>query len=365
MKKTGKILLLIVGILFLFIFSCLISSESIEDVYFQFKRQLYGEPIDLESGVINNNFFGISLNASDAEQTRKGINEAIEYAYNNNIEYIKLNKGIYLVDSYDDEKYHERSIILKSNITLDLNGSTIQIESNNKTNYRILSVLCEENVKIQNGFIVGDRYQHEFVGSTTHEWGMGVSILGSKNIELINLQIKDTTGDGIYISTGDNQFTECLKIEGCNISNCRRQGISIISGKKIEIMDCEIYNINGTNPQSGICVECNNPDTEYTDELTIHDNIIYNSSNNLGIHIYRGLKNGKIYNNVVHGNVTFKEVKGKVTFNNNDLYEGVLDGTLLEYHLERNFELNEIELYENTYNNYSVKLEGFKKIIEN
>ena len=363
MKLRYKIFFMLLCLLLL-CFIYIIMSGATETIYFQIKKQLFGNPINLETGMINNIFFGISSDGKDPERTRKGINDAIEYASDNNISYIKLETGLYLVDSFDDEKYHERSIILKSNINLDLNGSTIQIESNDKTNYRILSAICEENVKIQNGIILGDRYQHNYIGSTTHEWGMGISILGSKNIELLNLQIRDTTGDGIYVSLANNQFTENLQINNCNISNCRRQGISIISGKKIEIMNCEIYNINGTNPQSGICIECNNPETEYTDELSIHDNIIYDSANNLGIHIYRGLIDGEIYNNIVRGNVTFKDVKGKVVFNNNILFDGFLDGTLTEYYIERNFELNIIETYGNSLNNYIVQLDDFNNIIQ-
>lgn len=363
MKTKKKIVLLIIFILIICIIYAIVSGVS-QNMFFYIKRQMFGEPINKETGLINNNFFGISSDGKNPKQTRVGINDAIAYAYYNNISYIKLEKGFYLVDTFDDGDYNQRSIILKSNIDLDLNGSTIQIEANNETNYRILSTIGENNIKIKNGIIIGDRYQHSYKENSTNEWGMGVSVLGSKNVELINLQIKDTTGDGIYVGAIDGIFSENLIINNCNISNNRRQGISIINGKKIEIMNCEIYNINGTDPQSGICIECNNPESEYTDELSIHDNIIYDAAENLGIHVYRGLINGDIYNNTVYGNVTFKDVQGKVNFHNNDLYDGVLDGILTEYHLDRDFELNTIETYENSYTNYTIQLDSFKKIIQ-
>ena len=286
--------------------------ENLKNIYYEVKKQLYGDPIDIETGMINNSFFDIFSDGSNATRTRKGINEAIEYASTNNIEYIKLQKGNYLVDSFvyeiNGNKY-DRSIIVKSNIKFDLNGSTIKIQRNNNPNYRILSILDEQNIEIMNGIVVGDRYEHDYtiVDEITkkHQWGMGVSILGGKNIHVHNLEILDTTGDGIYISKTQNKDAENITISNCNIHNTRRQGITIITAFKVKIFENEIHNINGSPPQSGIDIERNN-ESQTSDEIYIYQNKIYDLASKDAIIIYEGVTNTKIYENDINGKISIK-----------------------------------------------------------
>lgn len=286
--------------------------ENLKNIYYEVKKQLYGDPIDIETGMINNSFFDIFSDGSNATRTRKGINEAIEYASTNNIEYIKLQKGNYLVDSFvyeiNGNKY-DRSIIVKSNIKFDLNGSTIKIQRNNNPNYRILSILDEQNIEIMNGIVVGDRYEHDYtiVDEITkkHQWGMGVSILGGKNIHVHNLEILDTTGDGIYISKTQNKDAENITISNCNIHNTRRQGITIITAFKVKIFENEIHNINGSPPQSGIDIERNN-ESQISDEIYIYQNKIYSLASKDAIIIYEGVTNTKIYENDINGKISIK-----------------------------------------------------------
>ncbi len=304
--------IIFITILFVFIILVLLffsNTNRLMNIYYKIKEKFYGQPIDLQTGLINNEYFNIQKDGTDATKTRKGINEAIRYASNNNIEYIKLEKGNYLVDTFIYEingNTYDRSIILLSNIEFDLNGSTIKIEDNDRPNYRILSILDEKNIKICNGIIIGDRYGHNYTeisnDSSKHQWGMGVSVLGGKNVEISNLQIFDTTGDGIYISATQKKTSENININNCKIDNTRRQGITIITGSKIKIFDNEISNINGTAPQSGIDIERNNVD-ETSDDIEIYRNKIYNLASNNAIVTYDGLTNISIFANEVQGNI--------------------------------------------------------------
>lgn len=306
-KKTIYVIILFV--LLIIIWLIIIHTKDIKELYYQVRKQFYGEPINIQTGLINNNFFEINKDGGDSTKTRKGINEAIEYANNHNIEYIKLEKGKYLVDTFvyeiNGNKY-DRSIILLSNIEFDLNGSVVQIENNNRPNYRIFSILDAQNIKISNGTIVGDRDGHNYsntnTGESRHQWGMGVSILGGKNVEVSNLQILNTTGDGVYISATQNIVSQDIFIKNCKIFNTRRQGITIITANHVEIFDNEISNINGSAPQSGIDIERNNS-YEISNDIKIYRNKIYNLASNNAIITYDGLTNIFIFENELQGKI--------------------------------------------------------------
>ena len=120
------------------------------------------EPIDKNTGIINNKYFGIS--EDNAKSTTNGINAAIIYAYKNNIKYIKLQTGSYpiMLDN------NSRAIVLQSNITMDLNGSILQLQSNSNPTNRAFYLNNVENVKICNGKIIGDRLSHDFSGQDSN-----------------------------------------------------------------------------------------------------------------------------------------------------------------------------------------------------
>ena len=152
-----------------------------------------------EDGLINNSYFNIRMNGTtveDAQHTTKGINEAIKYANENNINYIKLEKGVYLIDVVNNE------ITLKSNIELDLNQSTLQVLSNSQPKYSLIHIYDVQNVKVKNGNLLGDRETHDYTKEpdSTHEWGHGIKIEQANKIEVLDLDISLMTGDGIYVN---------------------------------------------------------------------------------------------------------------------------------------------------------------------
>lgn len=187
---------------------------------------------------------------------------------------------------------------------MDLNGSIIKIEGNNKTHYGILSIYKVNNTSIFNGKLVGDRFEHDYVTvSSTHEWGMGVDIKGSNNISIYNLEICDTTGDGIYISESGKKISQNINISNCNIYNTRRQGVSVITAQNVKIYNNEIYDIKGTSPQSGIDLEKNSITQEIKD-IYINNNKFFNCKSNRGICISSYVENVYIDQNELYGNIT-------------------------------------------------------------
>ena len=91
----------------------------------------------------------------------------------------------------------------------------------------------------------------------TYEFGSGVTIADSKNIELNGLTIKDCIGDCICTIAPPIKLTvDNLKIANCTLENSRRQGISFVAtGETYIVQNCNIGKINGVDPQSGIDFE--------------------------------------------------------------------------------------------------------------
>ncbi|MET3028181.1 right-handed parallel beta-helix repeat-containing protein [Flavobacterium sp. UW10123] len=173
--------------------------------------------------------------------------------------------SIYLQKGIDENKWisfpdfpvliGEKGLSLKSNsVLLFKKNSKLILQKNALTNYQILDLRNIENVKIYNAKLIGDRFEHL---GTKGEWGMGISILSSRNITIYNPEIKNCWGDGVYISKISVKESENITIKGGIIDNNRRNGISVISGKKINISNIVLSNSNGTLPMAGIDIEPN------------------------------------------------------------------------------------------------------------
>ncbi|MCJ7933009.1 MAG: hypothetical protein MUW56_05075 [Chryseobacterium sp.] len=178
-------------------------------------------------------------------------------------------------------------------ITFQKNSSLIVLP-NDQPKYQALLVSNVKNVKIINPNLVGERDQHM---NSNGEWGMGINIISSNDVNVINPNIKNFWGDGIYIGRSGKQQSYCnrVRISGGVLDNNRRNGISVISGKDIIIENMTIKNTNGTNPMAGIDLEPN-----------LNDEYLYNIN----------LNNIKTINNKVDG---IKVVFHKFTNKNNVL----------------------------------------------
>lgn len=213
---------------------------------------------------------------------------------------------------------HRRSIILKSNINLDLNGSIIQLEENSETHYEIISIYSVYNSSVCNGILIGDRYKHNYIENSSNQWGMGIGIKGSENINISNLKIFDTIGDGIYLTKVGQKPSINIDISNCNIYNTRRQGITIITAQNVNIYNDEIHNIIGSHPQSGIDLE-KNEDTEIIKNIYIYNNKFYNCASNKAIQIYSHVENVYIDDNEIYGDIYIEK---KNNLGNNTIHIG-------------------------------------------
>ncbi len=329
MKKRKIIKMsIIVFLICLCMFLLFANRTQIMELTDEIKKAIYGNPIDETTGIINNLYFGINSDGTNAEQTTKGICEAIEYANKNNIEYVKLEEGQYLING-EGEKYEEKGIVLKSNMTLDLNNSTIMHESCSSERYTIINLYNVENVTVCNGHIIGDRENHDYdTIQGTHQWGYGVEINGSNNIQIHNLQIENTIGDGIVISgaldNGKIKTCNNIDIKNNNIFCSRRQGISVITGKNINIYQNEIHQISGAAPQTGIDLESDFT-SESIENVKIYDNIFYGTGSNIAIQLCQYIRNVEISNNNIQGRIVCYNCNEKFDILNNIIDNGGIE----------------------------------------
>ncbi len=334
MKKKFRLLIII---FIFFIVLVVLNRKNIEKQYEVIRIKRYGEPIN-QYGMINNEYFFMDEN--NTKLTTKGLNLAIEYAKKNGIEYIELKNGEYVIND---------TIKLESNITLDLNGSTIIYETNSKTNYSVFNIRNVENVKLINGVLHGDKNTHDYSSiESTHEWGMGIDTRNSSNITISNVKIGNMTGDGVYISNNKD-----MQVNNCIISDNRRQGISVISGNNIEIFDNEIYTINGTNPKAGINCEANY-DNEYCSNIKIYRNKIYNDKN-LSILFEKNTANAEVFDNELEGTIYIINAKDSITIKDNVMKNGLFKADVPERKINNGFVINNVTVEGNKF--YNVNFE--------
>lgn len=191
--------------------------------------------------------FGAKGNGS-ADDTA-AIQKTVDYIAYRGGGTVYIPSGIYLIDP-------ARAIELIDNVILNLDDNAVlKAMATRQANYEIIRIRDANNVEVSGGSIIGDRKIHTGTGG---EWGHGISIIGSNNIKIRNVSISDCWGDGIYIgSTSQQNYCQKISIDKFHIDYCRRNGITIISGKNITIANGMISNTRGTNPQAGLCLEPN------------------------------------------------------------------------------------------------------------
>ena len=157
-----------------------------------------------------------------------------------------------------------------------MNGSSIVVSKNHSTKYAVFFFYNCKSFCIENGTLVGDSKSHDYSPviyrgeekKSSHQWGHGIDITGSKGV-VRNMQISYMTGDGIRISSYKSKeevFHAKAEVDYCNISYCRRNGVTVGSTEGVILSHSSIHHIGtydgitGASPQAGI-------DLEYEDKV--------------------------------------------------------------------------------------------------
>lgn len=138
-------------------------------------------------------------------------------------------------------------------VVVDMNGSTIQLTPNHSTKYSFFRFFDCPSFSLSNGKLIGDVVGHDYSPvvykgkeeKTSHQWGYGVYVYGSRG-EIVNMGISRMTGDGVYFGSvrlSEGLFHAKVDINHCEISYCRRNGISCTSSLGFAISNSKIHHI--------------------------------------------------------------------------------------------------------------------------
>lgn len=240
---------------------------------------------------IRSNMFG------DATSQVNSLKNVVALTNSNIENTVYIEKGDYFLEvSY----VTEHLLPLKSKTIVNLEG-TIKVKGNSFPRYRIFSIFDANDVAIKgNGKIVGDRDLHTYTPeapepeskrgyNTSHEYGHGIQIYNSINVEISGISITKCIGDGICIVGTD---VVCRNLD---VSYCRRQGISVVGGERISISDCRISHIWGSRKAGfGIDIEPSSELAASDITITNCDISTCNGGINLQCHAFECVKNVKI-----------------------------------------------------------------------
>ncbi len=103
---------------------------------------------------------------------------------------------------------------------------------------------------------------------TDGEWRHVVSIRGSNNIRISNLELMDSGGDGVAIGRSNKTwYSKNIYLDNIQCVNNKRQGISIMSAENVWVTNSCFAETIGTAPGAGVDLE---PNVEEERMVNIH-----------------------------------------------------------------------------------------------
>ena len=187
----------------------------------------------------------------DSEDSTNAIQEAIN------------SKALKVIIPYMGNDWIVKQILLQSNKEIYIeSGVNIVAKKGEfrKTGDCLFIAVNKSNIKISgyNATLKMQKQDYLESGYSKGEWRMGISLLSCNGVEIEGLIIRDTGGDGLYVS-GSERAGVCKNIEvkDCIFDNNYRQGISIISVEGLNIDNCIFRNTSGTPPCAGVDIEPN------------------------------------------------------------------------------------------------------------
>jgi hypothetical protein len=285
------------------IFSRLLSVIIVIIISCNFSYSQKKDFVYLKSPFLQNNVIKSDLEVSKNDDKKHAV-DITKYLPPDFVKDASKDYTIYIQKGLDENKIvrmpnfplmiNESGLKLKSGSRIIFQKeSSLNMKPNSLESYSIVKLSNVNDVKIYSPFIIGERDKHT---GNKGEWGMGINILSSTNIQIICPKIYNCWGDGIYVGRGENGPSKKVKIINAEIDNCRRNGISITDGEYIEISNSKISNTNGTLPMCGIDIEPND-NNAIIDNIKILNPLTFNNSN-AGISLYLNQLPGKLKKNV-------------------------------------------------------------------
>lgn len=191
--------------------------------------------------------------------------------------------GVYMIKTANNESneygHYGEGIQPVSNSMLLFSGKAkLKAIPNQAKRYSVIRIHDVDNIIIKGAIIEGDRSTED----GAH--GMGIDIRNSRNISIDSCKIFNCLGDGIDASSYEadklgKSICHNISIINTEIFNCRRQGITLGGVQNAIIQNCNIHDMYGVNPQSGIDIETNYPAVTINDDIKIENTIFSNNAN--------------------------------------------------------------------------------------
>ena len=169
---------------------------------------------------------------------------------------VDIPAGNYMINTLyqTGNSYEKAGLVLKSNIIVRIaSGATLYAIPNGEKSYQMFSITHVDNVHIVGGRLIGDRDNH--IGNLG-QTGYGVRITDATNVVIEDLYAGEFWGDGVFLGENSKNITIYKVICDHN----RRQGMSIVGGQNVKILESEFKRSDGTPPKSGIDIE---PEGDY------------------------------------------------------------------------------------------------------
>lgn len=188
--------------------------------------------------------------------------------------HIIFKKGTYFINATKmQEEGIKTGLRVPSNRIIEWEeGAVFETIPNNSPHYRVMDLFGANNVTLRNPTFIGDRDEHNYSEEGTHEFGHGLYLSTSKNVDIYNATCNNFTGDGMAVYYGEDVYIENLMCD-----NNRRQGISIGHAKNLTINGATLSNTNGTNPECGIDLEPNYT-TDFLTNIKLIDILTINNA---------------------------------------------------------------------------------------
>jgi nitrous oxidase accessory protein NosD len=263
--------------------------------------------------------------------------------------------GTYLINAIAQSVPNSRKagLIVGSNLHIVLQPNAIlKVKPNSSERYYVMYLNGSHDVTIEGGQLVGDRDKHTYTSGSTHEWGMGIALYGTKNVTVKSITARDLTGDG-FVTGG---YASGTTFDNVKALNNRRQGLSITRSDNTRVLNSEFANTNGTAPQYGIDIEPDPATGEYyARNILIENNKIHDNKGG-GVQAYK-----QVYGLVLRNN--------DISFNNYGIYtvetfDSTIVGNNIAHNRNSGFQFNArcdgVDVSGNTFRNNSTSTYGVK-----
>ena len=207
---------------------------------------------------------------------------------------VDIPAGNYMINTLyqTGNSYEKAGLVLKSNIIVRIaSGATLYAIPNGEKSYQMFSITHVDNVHIVGGRLIGDRDNH--IGNLG-QTGYGVRITDATNVVIEDLYAGEFWGDGVFL--GENSKNITIYRVVCDHN--RRQGMSIVGGQNVKILESEFKRSDGTPPKAGIDIE---PEGDYPIAKDIEIRGCLFEGNTTGFVV------SNQYSNSVAANITFAD----------------------------------------------------------